>query len=648
MRKLRAMWGEGSTRCCLLVGLIGLAACADKSAPSARSEAKASPSAAAKEAEEVALGTSDPAAPAGAQGKGGMGRQDFGLLDGKDKAAGPGNAPRAAAPQHDGVAAERGAPPPPESPSPSRPPAAKNEMQPRAMLADNPYGGTTAPEAPIDPNARFATTYRPGGGHLAAFDSAVARGIIPAGEQATVADIGARYAPSLDKPTTSALALRADLERGKVAPGGGPLHVRIDLQSTEKAPSERPHLSVVVVLDVSGSMRGELISSARKAATDLVDKLAPGDDFSLITFSTEAQVTVPLESVGAHRADIKKTIEGVVEGGGTNISEGLRLGYAQAHAKQIPDDAVRVVMLLSDGRANDGVTDSHQLSGMALSAFQDGVQTSTFGLGTDYDGPLMSSIADDGAGGYYYLPSPQSISAALGTEVDKRLDPVATAVEVRVRLKPGVDLLHAYGSRRLGNDEAARVRAIEVAQDQQAEKKDHIKANRKDDKEGGMRFFIPVYARNEGHAILLKLRLPEGVGDKEIALVELKYKDRVTKKNVSEEIPIKVGYADSDAASAKTIDASVSRSVQGFEAGETLIAAANAIQSGDKVRAVSLLSERIGILTVAASTLDEPLFNNDAARLSRLAVQAGAKRGPMADPLVLAMAMETAGSVHMR
>ena len=35
------------------------------------------------------------------------------------------------------------------------------------------------PEAAIDPNGRFATTYRPGGGHLAAFESAVARGIVP-------------------------------------------------------------------------------------------------------------------------------------------------------------------------------------------------------------------------------------------------------------------------------------------------------------------------------------------------------------------------------------------------------------------------------------------------------------------------------------
>ena len=40
-------------------------------------------------------------------------------------------------------------------------------------------------------------------------------------------------------------------------------------------------------------------------------------------------------------------------------------------------------------------------------------------------------------------------------ELDKRLEPVATAVEVRVRLKKGVELLRVYGSRRLNEVEAA-------------------------------------------------------------------------------------------------------------------------------------------------------------------------------------------------
>lgn len=506
--------------------------------------------------------------------------------------------------------------------------------------------GDAAAQAPIDPNGRFATTYRPGAGHLAAFDSAVARGIVPADEREVVSDLGARYSPDFALPKGKTLFAQNALERAKQPPAGGPVHLRIALKSADIAPAARPHLSVHLVLDVSGSMAGASIENARTAAAALVDKLAPGDDFSLVTFSSDAQVLVPDGPVGTRRAAIKQTIAGIHEGGGTNIGMGLKLGYQEASKSTIPADAVKVVLLLSDGRANSGILDQGRLSTLALNAFQDGVQTSTFGLGGDYDGALMSSIANDGAGGYYYLRDAQQIAPALATEMDKRLDPVATALEVRVRLRPGVQLLQAYGSRRLNASEEIRVRVQEIAADVQAERKG-IKRDRQDDQKGGMRFFMPGFARNDAHAILLKLSLPEGVGDKEVALVELKYKDRVKKANVQEELVVKTSYAGSDAESASTIDGSVARSVQGFAAGETLAEAAQLISNGSRDSAVALLSEREGILRQMADTMSEPLFLKDADRLARLRSHAGSTTG-LGDPLVLAMLLETASNAHRR
>jgi Ca-activated chloride channel family protein len=499
---------------------------------------------------------------------------------------------------------------------------------------------------PIDPNGRFATTYRPGGGHLAAFESAVARGIIPTAEREVVSDVGARYVSAFDVPKGKAMAIRTDLERGKLSPGGGPFHVRLALRSTAEKSAERPHLSVHLVLDVSGSMAGESITRAREAARALVDKLAPNDDFSLVTFSTDAEVKVADGPVGSRRDSIKKTIADIHEGGGTNIGKGLELGYAQASAKTIPEDAVRVVLLLSDGHANIGVTAPDKLSKVALDAFQRGIQTSSFGLGPDYDGALMSAIAAEGAGGYYYLRDAEQIAPALGTEIDKRLDPVATAVEVRVRLKKDVSLLRVYGSRRLTGEEAARVRAQEIAVDRQAEKRDHIAKDRQDDAEGGMRFFIPAFAPDDGHALLFQLAAPAGAGEKSLAIVELKYKDRVSKKNVVEEFPIKLAYADSDAQSGASIDPSVARTIQGFAAGEALSDAAGRIARGDRAGAIALLTEREQILRQAAETLKEPLFLKDADRLARMRGHAGTDKG-VGDPLVLALLLETAGRSHL-
>lgn len=502
-------------------------------------------------------------------------------------------------------------------------------------------------EAPIDPNGRFATTYRPGGGHLAAFESAVARGVIPGAERELVSDVGARYWTPMDAPANKALALRTDFERSALGPGGGEVHMRVSLRSTTKSPAARPHLSVHLVLDVSGSMNGAPMSQAKSAAQALVERLAATDDFSLVTFSSEAEVKVRNVRVGPGKTKIKKVIEGIEAGGGTNISEGLRLGYEQAKSPSVPADAVRVVLLLSDGRANSGITNAERLSQLALEAFQDGIQTSTFGLGSDYDGPLMSSIASDGAGGYYYLRDGEQIASALSTELDKRLDPAATAVEVRVRLSKGVDVLRVYGSRRLNAAEAARVRAIEVAADQHAAKRDNIKTDRQDDTEGGMRFLIPAFARDDNHVMLFKLRVPAGVGSQQVAMIELKYKDRVSKKNVADETRVTVNYANSDADSAKSVQPAVARTVQGFAAGEALMDASRMVSHGDRARAVALLSEREQILRKASETLGEPGFLRDADRLARLRTHMNATGG-MGEPLVLAMLLETAGRAHLR
>lgn len=524
----------------------------------------------------------------------------------------------------------------------SAPPGPRPHPQPLHAAAIAPVR-----ELPIDPNGRFATTYRPGRGHLAAFESAVARGIFPAAARELVGDIGASHAPELAVPHDKALALEARMERSLLPPSGGPTHLRIALRSTPDLPSTRPHLSVHLVIDSSGSMEGASIVRAKDAAHRLVDRLAPTDDFSLVAFSNEAQVLVADGPIGPRRRTIRDAIDRVRAEGGTNIEQGLRKGYQQASTSGIPSGAIKVVLLLSDGRANAGWTSRDDLSGLSLEAFQAGVQTSTFGLGTDYDGELMSALASDGAGAYYYLRDADQIGPALATEVDRRLDPAATAVEVCVRLQGDVQLLRAYGSRRLGEREASRVRAAEQSADTQARQRFGIAQDRKDDLQGGMRFFVPAFARDDAHSILLKVVLPAGTSDRRVALVELRYKDRISGRNVMEEVPVRVGYADSDAKSASSTDRSVSRTVQGFLAGETLLSAAQRMELQDSEGAAALLAEREQILVQAASTLAEPSFLTDARRLGRLRAQVGASR-PQAEPRALAMLLETAGRSHLQ
>ncbi len=505
------------------------------------------------------------------------------------------------------------------------------------------FDAPPAPVAPaprLNPNARYATTYRPGGAALAAFDAAIARGQIPATYKDLVGDFGARYAPAIGRPEGGALAVAADTERAAAGPGGGSVNLRVSLVGSEVAPP-RAQLSVHIVLDTSGSMSGQAIDDARKAAEAVVARLAPTDDFSMVTFSDQAHLLVGDAPIGWRRDDVLHRIDQVRADGGTNISSGLDLGYTEAHASSIPVDAVRIVMLLSDGHANGGDTSPQSLAQRASNAFQDGIQTSSFGLGPDFDAALMSRIADRGAGGYYYLADSSQIGVALERELDARLQPVATAVELRVRLRPDVSASKIFGSRALTGAEASAVRAQEVALDTREAKKG-IERDRQADAEGGMRLFIPAFARADRHATLLTLELPPGVGERSVASVELRYKDRLLQKNVTRELPVRVRYAASDAESAATCDPSIERLAQAFAAGETILAAAERVDAGDRVGAARILDERVDVLKRASAALHEPMLAEDGARLARLSTAVGGS-GALSDPLPLVVMLRGSG-----
>jgi hypothetical protein len=510
-----------------------------------------------------------------------------------------------------------------------------------ALSLAAPMQRSAALETPhLDPNARYATTYRPGGAALAAFDAAVARGQIPVAYRDLVGDFGARYAPALARPPQGALTIAVDTERTALGPGGGPLNLRVSLASSEKAPARAP-LSVHIVLDVSGSMSGKPIEDAKHAAEAVVDKLEPLDDFSMVTFSNDARVIVGDGAIGPRRAEVHRRIQVVGADGGTNISAGLDLGYTQAHAPGIAADAVRVVMLLSDGHANAGDTDPRGLAARAAHAFQEGVQTSAFGLGSDFDATLMSRIADRGAGGYYYLADSSQIAPALDREIDARVRPVATALELRVRLRPDVTATKVFGSRELTDADAAAVRAQEVAIDQQ-ERRHGVASDREHDAAGGMRFFIPAFAPADRHATMITLQVPPGAGERSIASVEVRYKDRLLQTNVTREIPVKVRFAASDAESAATEDHGVERMAQAFAAGEAILDAAARVDEGDRAGAARLLDERAEVMRRAAAALADSRLTEDGIRIARLARAIGGDE-PVQDSLALAVMLRGSG-----
>ncbi|MDB4993108.1 MAG: hypothetical protein JWM74_540 [Myxococcaceae bacterium] len=527
-------------------------------------------------------------------------------------------------------------------PSPGSTVAAGAQVKPGARA-----GLVLPAEAAADPNGRYATTYRPGGAGLGAFEAAVARGSIPATYNDVLGDFSGRYRPALPRPLNgAALGFQLATERAALPPVGGTVNVRIAMRSSDATPARAP-VSLHLVIDASGAMRGDAMENAKTAAAALLEKLQPTDDFSLVTFSSEGKVLIPDGPVGARRAAALETIKAIVAGGGTNISAGLDRGYGEARSKTINADAVKIVMLLSHGPATSGDTALPKLWALTERAFQEGIQTSAFGIGGAFDAPLLSGIADKGAGGYYSLVDSTQIAGALVRELDARVAPAAEDVEVRVRLKSDVTLVKVFGSHML--DAAA---AGQVAADAGAKKTSVEQDGGSDgggaDSEDGTRFFMPSFARDDRHAILLTLKVPAELEETTIATVVVRYKDRLRKKSITEELPLKIKFATSDAESAKTVNASVAATAQTFAAGETVLDVARHIGAGHpRAAAAAALTERAQLLKAASVELNEPRLNEDFLRTVRLA---DAVEGVMqvSDPLALSVLLRGSGYGYLR
>ena len=249
--------------------------------------------------------------------------------------------------------------------------------------------------------------------------------------------------------TNGSVSVDAALAQNKVLVGShGQISLSLTLRGEDIAgePNEivQP-VDLVVVIDRSGSMRGQKISDAKQAVVRLLDRMSGQDRISIVTYSNGVEVVSPLTSVtDTMRRHLKERVTHLQVGGGTNLGGGLErgismLGYASAVDRQ------RKVVLLSDGLANQGIRSPQALGAMAGRASEHNMSVSSVGVGYDFNEMLMTTIADHGAGNYYFLEDPQSFAQIFEKEFETARAVVASNVEVAIPLSDGIRLISAGG-----------------------------------------------------------------------------------------------------------------------------------------------------------------------------------------------------------
>ncbi len=161
---------------------------------------------------------------------------------------------------------------------------------------------------------------------------------------------------------------------------------------------------IVLAIDLSGSMNNdggtppEPISSVLKAASAFALRLNEQDQISLVTYATLA---VTRENLTNEHGRVSEIIDALKiapadETGGTNTGDALVRATEELRSERHNSNARKVVVLLTDGLANEPDVDPEVYALAAAETLKGtGAEVYTIGLGSELNETFLRSIATD-------------------------------------------------------------------------------------------------------------------------------------------------------------------------------------------------------------------------------------------------------------
>lgn len=197
-------------------------------------------------------------------------------------------------------------------------------------------------------------------------------------------------------------------------------------------PADIPAREYIFVLDVSGSMHGFPLDTAKTVMADLIANLRPTDTFNVLLFSGGSHLFAP-ESVAATDENVQRAIANIERqggGGGTELEAALRRVVGLPRARKVS----RTVVVVTDGYISEEKG--------AFRLIDDNLAHTNFfafGIGSSVNRYLIEGIARAGQGEAFVVTSPAEASAAALRFRRYIESPVLTRIAVRY------DGFEAYG-----------------------------------------------------------------------------------------------------------------------------------------------------------------------------------------------------------
>jgi hypothetical protein len=208
--------------------------------------------------------------------------------------------------------------------------------------------------------------------------------------------------------------------------------------------AEGEEAAEIVIVDTSGSMVGDKIEAAKRAAAVAVDQILDGTWFAIISGTDGADRAFPYPNAvspmvrmepGA-RAAARQAVSQLVAGGGTAIGSWLIL--ATQLFGSVPRATQRHAILLTDGK-NQSET---------VAALQAGIDTARGvfqcdcrGVGTDWEVGELRAVATALLGTVDLIPSPAAMEAAFADLMQQAMGRGVSDAQLRVWAPQGAQVL---------------------------------------------------------------------------------------------------------------------------------------------------------------------------------------------------------------
>jgi Ca-activated chloride channel family protein len=214
----------------------------------------------------------------------------------------------------------------------------------------------------------------------------------------------------------------------------------IDGENWKSAP-----LSLVAVVDRSGSMSGTPIAKVQEALRAVLAQMGEGDRMGIVIYGSDTVVHLPVTDVANHRSDILNAISTIQINGSTYMEAGLKLGYQTAFEELTRSNGKTRLMLFTDENPNVGNTSAEGFMGLAENGSKRGVGLTTIGVGVHFDGALATRVSSVRGGNLFFVDAAANAKDMFDKEFRNMVSEVAHDVVIAMTPPQGYAITGVFG-----------------------------------------------------------------------------------------------------------------------------------------------------------------------------------------------------------